>query len=262
MPKIKINDAEIYYELHGKGEPLILISGYAADHLFWSAILNVLQLKYQVLIFDNRASGQTRDSSELDLNTMARDVIELAKQLKLDKPHILGHSMGGMIAQIIASEFSDEIGKVILMNTGSYVNARVVLALQSHFNLRKNDVSLDLVIDVALPWFFGEDFLANAMNVKLLKDAFGNNSYLQSINDQGRQLKALKKFDARENLKNIKNSVLIIASEKDIISLVEDAKYMHDNISRSKLHFISGGHSSPIEEPQKVTTAVLEFLNS
>ncbi|BCD92543.1 hypothetical protein fh0823_26820 [Francisella halioticida] len=59
MPKVKVNDINIYYEIRGEGYPLVLISGFGADHITWGKFADKLALKYKIILFDNRGSGQT-----------------------------------------------------------------------------------------------------------------------------------------------------------------------------------------------------------
>ena len=120
MPKIKANNATFYYELVGKGQPIILIAGYTCDYSTWQLMMEQLSNHFQVLVFDNRGIGQTTDTNEpLSAELMAEDVIALSEQLHLDKPHIVGQSMGGTIAQTIAAKFPDKINKLCLLTTSA-----------------------------------------------------------------------------------------------------------------------------------------------
>lgn len=93
MPNINVNNAGFYYELHGKGQPLILIAGYGANGRSWMPIVNALSQHFQVVIFDNRAGGQTTDDGvTLTVELMAQDVMALSDALNLKKPHIVGRS--------------------------------------------------------------------------------------------------------------------------------------------------------------------------
>lgn len=65
MATAKFNDIEIYYEIYGKGRPLVLISGYTCDHTFWNGMLDKLSQQFQVLVFDNRAIGKSKDEGKL-----------------------------------------------------------------------------------------------------------------------------------------------------------------------------------------------------
>jgi 3-oxoadipate enol-lactonase len=59
MPKIKINDINMYYEMHGSGEPIVFISGFSCDHTVWEEVAKKLQNNYQIILFDNRGAGQS-----------------------------------------------------------------------------------------------------------------------------------------------------------------------------------------------------------
>jgi pimeloyl-ACP methyl ester carboxylesterase len=261
MPKIKMNDIEMYYELQGKGHHLILISGYACDHTYWNMMMNELVNKFQVLIFDNRSVGQTKDNGlPFKLENMAEDVIELIQQLGLKQPHILGHSMGAAIAQIIGKKYHDQINKIILLNSTAKHNIRSMKALESILNLRKNNVAFDLLLENSMPWFFSSDYLANPENILSFKTSIMNNPYFQSIQDQERQLNAILEFDSRKWLNLIKVETLIIGALDDILNLPVESQQLRDKISQAELKLVSGGHSSPIEQPNEMCQLIFNFL--
>src|SRR3990167_222636 len=205
MATININGVDIYYELHGQGNPLVLIAGYACDHTCWNAVLDELAKKFQVLIFDNRGIGQTKDNgATFTLETIAEDTMALVCQLGLIHPHILGQSMGGTIAQIIAKKYSAKINKLIILNSTAKFNTRTVKALESLLNLRKEDVSFDILIEASMPWFFSIDYLAQPENISTFKAILRNNPYPQSIQDQEHQFRTILSFDSREWIHEIK----------------------------------------------------------
>lgn len=262
MPNIKIDDIDIYYELHGKGDPLILIAGYACDHTYWTLMLDELERKYQVLIFDNRAVGQTKDEGDFfTLEQMANDVMALAEHLHLMRPHILGHSMGGAIAQVIAKNDPDKIGKIILLNSTATLNCRTTQSMESILKLRIENIPLDLLIETSMPWLFSSHFLSIPENISSFKSAVKNNPYLQSVKDQERQLKALIKFDSNTWLHKINTNTLIVAAHDDIISLSIESEQLSEKLSHSKLQLISGGHASPIEKSNELCSLICDFLN-
>ncbi|NIM92390.1 MAG: alpha/beta hydrolase, partial [Anaerolineales bacterium] len=78
MCKLHVNDIEMYYEIHGKGEPLVLIEGLASDHTAWTPQVEELKTQFRCLIFDNRGMGQT-DSPEIEYTTrmFAEDTVRL-----------------------------------------------------------------------------------------------------------------------------------------------------------------------------------------
>ena len=115
MPTISVNGIEFYYEIHGEGEPLILISGYTGDHTQWSHFIDPLSKKFKVLTFDNQGVGQTKDDGgPLSAQVMADNIVALADQLGLSSFHVAGQSMWGSIAQMIAIRHPGRVNKTIL----------------------------------------------------------------------------------------------------------------------------------------------------
>ena len=95
MPITRIGDIDMYYEVHGTGEPLVLLHGLSLDSSVWIKQVSALSQKYQVIIFDNRGVGQT-DAPHNDYSTemMADDTATLMKFLNVAEAHILGFSNG------------------------------------------------------------------------------------------------------------------------------------------------------------------------
>lgn len=261
MPTAKINDAEMYYEIHGQGHPLMLISGYTCDHLFWSMMLEKLARKFQVVLFDNRAIGQTKDSgAPFTLDTLAEDTVLLAKHLGLNKPHIVGHSMGGSIAQIIGYRYADQISKLAILNSSPKFNPRTMMAVSGLLNLRKNNVPMELQLDVGMPWFFSSDFLQSKEKVAMFKNLMIHYPNPQSVEDHERQFNALGGFDARPLLSAISAPTLVMSSNEDIVDTAEEGEFIAANIKGAQFVRIAGGHSSPVERPDEVAAVLLDFL--
>ena len=91
-------ETQFYWEEHGVGEPLVLISGYAANHAFWTPLLAPLAKKYRVILFDNPGMGDTFDKGgPLTIRDMARRIGEFLVDIDASNAHIIGHSMGGSL---------------------------------------------------------------------------------------------------------------------------------------------------------------------
>jgi pimeloyl-ACP methyl ester carboxylesterase len=261
MPLAKLNEIDIYYELHGHGEPLVLIAGYSCDHTFWAAMLDTLIRHFQVLIFDNRGIGKTKDSGHaFTLENMAEDTFALINHLGLKRPHIVGQSMGGAISQIFARKFSHQINKLVILNSMPKVNLAALTVLEAMINLCKENIPFERIIDVSLPWFYSSHFFAIPKNIDTLKKIILNNPYPQSIADLERQYHAVKKFDSSDWLHEIKASTHVIVSENDIVTLPSEGKILQQKIPGATLTTITGGHSSPVENPRQVNQEILNFL--
>ncbi len=104
MPKVEVPGTELNYERAGEGEPLLLIQGMSANHLAWGRpFSSLLEQSFEVVSFDNRGMGLSRPVTEaFSTAEMAADTAGLLDALEIESAHVLGISMGGMIAQELA----------------------------------------------------------------------------------------------------------------------------------------------------------------
>ena len=106
------------YEQYGKGDPLIMILGLGQDIATWGFQISQLSDYFHLIVFDNRDSGKScRCTESYTTEDMARDTIGLMDHLEISQAHILGVSMGGMIAQQMALVSPEKINKLILTST-------------------------------------------------------------------------------------------------------------------------------------------------
>src|SRR4029434_10952353 len=103
MPKVKVNGVELHYVESGSGDPLLMIMGFGGDHQAWAFQVPALAEGYRVITFDNRGAGQS-EGPDVAYSTamMADDAVGLLDVLRIERAHVLGVSMGGMIAQELA----------------------------------------------------------------------------------------------------------------------------------------------------------------
>jgi len=259
--KLLVNGIELYYELHGKGKPLVLIGGFTSDVSLWRTVLHTLSSHYQVLVFDNRGSGQSSSPDEpYKIEDMAQDVISLILELKLEKPHILGHSMGGAIAQTIAHRHGDLIDKLIICNSMIRLGFASRLMKNRMIERRRANTDPMEIIETKLPWIFSKDFLQDKARVEELTSFELMHPYSQSFVGFKRQLDALFDFDSRKWHHQIPHQTLVIGSEEDAICL-QDTTTLGKNIPNAQfVNFPKVGHAPHLEKPHEFKHAVCEFL--
>lgn len=117
MPFIQINDISMYYEIHGEdGSPLMLIQGFGASKIDWfPPYVEKMAAKHRVVIFDNRGVGQTdKPTNPYAMPQFAADTVGLLDALAIEKTHVFGVSMGGMIAQHVALEYPERVLGLVL----------------------------------------------------------------------------------------------------------------------------------------------------
>lgn len=261
MPKITVNNANFYYELHGAGPSLILIAGYGGNGRSWMPIVDALSQHFQVLIFDNRGVGQTTDDSAiLTVEIMAQDVMALAEALNLEKPHIVGRSMGGTIVQYIAANYPDKIGKIGILVSSAKWRKATLMSIHALIRMSEQNVDPEICNEMELAWGFGNQFLLNDQSRKSLEQAAQNNPYTQSIADQKRQFNVLEKFDGIKELDKIKASTLIAYGTEDLLSLPQESKFLVSQIPHAKLVEFECGHIIVMEQTEKLAKELIEFL--
>ena len=121
MPHATLDGFEMYYELHGaSGEPLVLVHGYTGDISDWEHQISAFAASHRVLVMDHRGhgrSGAPRDRASYTIERMAGDVEALAAHAGFERYHLVGHSLGGMVAQEIALRSAQRLLTLTLEDT-------------------------------------------------------------------------------------------------------------------------------------------------
>ena len=116
MPITNINDADLWFDIIGEGEPLLLHHGYTASRVNWMPVAKRLSDRYQIILMECRGTGDSEHTkSGYSIEQYALDVVGLLDHLKLDRISFAGHSMGGGIGFQLGVHHSDRLNKLILM---------------------------------------------------------------------------------------------------------------------------------------------------
>ena len=109
-----VNGINLYYETHGIGRPLILLHGGLGSGEMFGPILPALTAKHQVIAPDLQGHGRTADVDRpLSIETMADDIAALIKHLGLEKPDVMGYSLGGGVAMLTAIRHPEVVGRLV-----------------------------------------------------------------------------------------------------------------------------------------------------
>ena len=120
MPKVKVNGIDIYYEEHGSGEPVVMIGGLGADTTLWSKQVPAFSERFRVVVFDNRGSGQSDKPDEpYSIPMFAADTVGLMQALGIERAHVVGASLGGLVAQELVLTHPEMVDRLVLVCTTS-----------------------------------------------------------------------------------------------------------------------------------------------
>jgi len=263
MPKGLVNNINLYYEIHGQGEPLLLIPGLGSDHLRWLSVLEQLAKNFQVILVDSRDSGQS-DSTDCHytIADMAQDMAALLQELNIKQAHIIGHSMGGGIAQFLATDFPDLVNKLVLYSTTAKLSIRPLLPMKYNVELLNRGLEPEFVFRNIIFWLYSNELLASEEKIQQLLNDMLSNPFPQSLESFGRQLTACTEANTKALLANIKVPTLIIAGEDDIITTKHDLEDLTKGIPHAQVKvFPNMAHCTHIESPNEFVETVTTFLS-
>ena len=265
MSTAKVGDINIYYEIHGKGEPLVLIYGYAADSGLWFRQIPILSKGYQVIAFDNRGVGRSdKPDIPYTMAMMAGDIAGLLDNIGVDSAHVFGISMGGMIAQHFALNYPQRVISLILGCTfcggvHSIQPKPESLAALFDFEHMKKMTPEEFVRQL-IPFLFSQEFIGNNPDIVEKRVAKGL-EYPPPLYVFTRQAEAILGHDTYELLPKIKLPTLVIAGDNDRLIPFENSRILASRIPKAELVIIKGaGHEFFIEDAEETNKAVLDFL--
>lgn len=263
MPNITVNAINLYYELTGKGDPLVLVSGFTTNHHIWDPFVEELSKKYSVLTFDNRGVGQsTIPEAEFTVETMATDTKLLMDALKIPKAHIVGASMGSAISMTLAHLYPGHVDKLILSCAFPQKNAIASYFFQSLLTLFESGSPDHLIRECMLSFCLSDNFFSNEEAVAKLKGLIEEDPYPQPLLGFKNQLEALRDFNALPFLDKIKAPTLVVGAGNDILTPLEGSHILAEKIPNATLKVIPNvGHAINVEKPQELLTTIMEYLS-
>jgi len=252
---------ELYYEVQGRGAPLLLVAGLAADNAFWIPVVATLARERQVIVLDNRGSGRTTPlDAGSSIRTMADDTMALIRHLQLPRVDIVGHSMGGMIAQECAVHYPELVGNLVLVATGAVNSAR-------NNDLFESWVKLFATADRAtwfrnlFYWVLSPRFFDNRAGVDALVALAAGYRWQQSTLALANQVEAIAAYDSTATLSTIRARTLVMAGGLDLLFPAAESERFARAIPDATLVTVpQSAHSIPNEFPQEFMRALGTFL--
>ncbi len=263
MPIAQVNNINIYYEIHGEGEPLILLAGLGSDSQSWQFVINNISQHFQTIILDNRGVGRSDSPAPpYSIKNMAKDTIALMDHLKIDRAHILGHSMGGYIAQEMAIHYPDRILKLILESTAPFSSVRNNKLFDNLYRAWKTGIDMELWMNQFIFWIFTPKTIQNEKFIKSYISYMLDYPYPQSIEGFQGQIQAIAEFNASDCLHKIQSETLIMIGEEDILIRPKEADMLYQGISRASYptYIEKAAHNIHSETSKSFTNSVLGFL--
>jgi pimeloyl-ACP methyl ester carboxylesterase len=270
MATKRIGDLEMYYEEHGDAdaEPVLLIMGYGGNAAAWAPQVPALSPTYHVIAFDNRGAGRTtQPEGAYSIPQMADDAADLLEALGIKAAHIVGASMGGMIAQELALRHPKRVRSLVLACTtpGGPRSFGYETIVQAPALLEGVDDLASLMtpqaMQEAMDAMFSPEFQRNpgpAFHAMIMSSIL-HPSTLAGLRGQS---VAIAAHDTLDRLSQIRVPVLVITGADDTLVDARNSPLLAEKIRGAKLRVFPGlRHGFTAENPAEVNAAILEFLD-
>jgi aminoacrylate hydrolase len=262
VPTASIGDADIYYEEKGEGPPLMLVPGLAGTGSFWISQVPDFARDFRTIVHDHRGAGRSTHSRiTYSVEQMADDTLRLMDALGVEAAHLVGHSTGGAIGQVIATEHPERLRSLVLSATWAGPDP----FFRRLFESRKQTL-LDSGIEAYLRasvlfqatprWVSDNDEFIAEMHALTAAAS-------PPVEIVASRIDAIMRHDRRRRLLQIRVPTLVIVARDDMITPPFYSEELASAIPDAKLVVLeSGGHFSPAIHSEPYNRAVGAFLRS
>jgi len=274
MSIAKVGAIDLYYDEQGSGDPLLLVMGLAADSAAWLFQVPDFARHYRTVVFDNRGVGRSaKPPGPYTIHEMADDTAGLLDVLGIARAHVVGVSMGGMIAQELALRHPERVRGLVLACTYPEPDAEVerqrqfsmaqfggTVAADGEMRIDLTALDPTLFFQHLLPRVFNQAFIDQELP-KLMQLFSGALQYGFSMEAILGQVAAVMGHRATDRLHQIKARTLVITGDADLLIPPANSRVLAEHIPNAKLVTIPGGsHGFNFETPEIFNREVLDFL--
>lgn len=264
MPIAKVNSIDLYYEVHGSGPALMLIAGLGSDSQSWFPVMDELKKHFTLILPDNRGCGRTTPHDvDLSIQSMSDDCMSLLSELGVECAILLGHSMGGYIAQDCAIRYPQRVSKLILESTFPFSPARNNRLLNDFKDYLQSGMDLSQWFRGFFYWLYSADFFEDSKRVNDAVQMAVDYPFPQSCAGFNNQVKAITEFNCRDRLTEITQKTLILHGSDDLLFPAEESARLFQAIPDVSVSIVEkAAHSLHMEYPEEFVGCVLKYLKT
>lgn len=264
MPYATAEDGtRIFYELAGRpsGEPILMLQGLGADSRGWIFQRRALGRHYRLVLVDNRGVGKSEvPHTNYDLEVMATDALACLDDAGIESAHVMGASMGGIIAQVLAARHASRVRSLILCCTSCRHHEWRRELLADWEDIARSQ-GMRALLGRAMRWLIGPRTRRRfALPVGLL----GHLILATPADTFVGQIRAILSMDdaLRTELAGVKVPALIVVGTQDILTPAGDSEELAELLEHSELFLITGAaHGFMVEQARELNELTLAFLD-
>ncbi len=257
MPKLPVRDINLYYEVNGQGHPILFIHGLGSSTRDWELQVPFFSKHYQVVTFDTRGHGKSdKPPGPYTISLFAADTVELIKGLGLTPPHVVGISLGGIIALQLAVSAPDLVRSLTIVNAGPEF---IVRTIKERLLVLQRQLIVRLLGMRKMGEFLSKRLFPKPGQEKLRQlfiERWAENDP-QAYRDA---MRAIVGWSVTDQLNTIQCPTLVIAADQDYTPVTVKEAYVA-RIPQAELKVISDSrHATPVEQPEKFNETLMAFL--
>ncbi|NYB75696.1 alpha/beta hydrolase [Sedimentibacter hydroxybenzoicus DSM 7310] len=261
MPKLLIKGKNMFYEIHGEGEPIVILNGIMMSTASWMPFIDAFSKNNKLILIDFVDQGKS-DKMEVQYTQdfHVEMLNELFDRLNIEKVHLVGISYGGEVAQRFALKYEHRLLSLILSNTTSYTN-RMLKDIGEGWIKAAETYDGSTFFKATMPYIYSRKFYED--NIHWLTErekSFGVSLKQEWYDGFVRLVRSAEDLNITDELSKIKVPTFIIGAEYDATTPVKNQEKIQKRIENSKLIMIKdSGHAAMYEKPYEFAAAVLGF---
>lgn len=255
---ITVNGLQLHYQTDGQGAPVLLLHPVGLDLTWWKPQVEALRSEFQVVQMDFRGHGKsTVVPPPYTLADFAADAHGLLSGLRIGPAHVIGLSLGGMVAQVLALEYPKDVRSLVLSNTLCTLPAEARQAIRGRGEAAEQG-GMAAVAQSTIERWFTPGFLNSPLVARCRQHLLA-----QDVGAWAATWRAIADIETLPRLSEIHVPSLVMTGDADVSTPIAAARVIANAIPGAVLKVMAGApHMAPYERPELFNPLVLEFLRS
>ena len=257
MARIRVRDIELYYEISGQGEALVFVHGLGSSSRDWEYQIEYFAADFKTLVFDLRGHGRSdKPAGPYSMKLLARDTAALIMELKLEPVHLVGVSLGGMLALQLALDEPELVKSLVLVNAVAEVPLKT---LKERFEFKFRLMIASLLGMRQLGKLLAKRLFPKPAQ-ESLRELFINRWAENDPLSYRAALQAVIGWSVTDRLHELDLPLLVVAAEFDYMPLAAKTAIV-DRVKKAELLLVKDSrHGTPVDQPEVFNRAVSDFL--
>jgi len=267
MPQACVGSHELHYEIHGDatGLPLLLIVGLGGSSRGWHALqVPEFSAARRTLTYDHRGVGASQDpGGAFSIADLADDTARLLDSIGIERTHVLGAFMGGMVAQELALRHPARVARIVLVGTYARADAKRRMLLEKWKAMVGHGLPLAVIAQERMLWTLSDETLEQTDLIHPMMQGFLRDAIPMPDDVFVRQCDACIRHDASERLASLAHSALVVCGQEDLLTPPRLHRALAAALPEAQLVTIPGAaHLVMAEATKRFNQTVLHFLEA